>query len=69
MSPDIWNDHLELRDVALVLPALPVGADHDLGLPQLDTGNSIICVTGYGIITLGRTARLRCGVPDTNSLR
>ena len=34
-GPLLLPAHLELRDVALVLPALPVSADHDLRLPQL----------------------------------
>ena len=32
---------LELGDVGLVLPPLPVGADHDLGLPQLDQSEGL----------------------------
>ena len=34
-GPLLLAAHLELRDVALVLPALPVSADNDLRLPQL----------------------------------
>lgn len=34
-GPLLLPAHLELRDVALVLPALPVSTDHDLRLPQL----------------------------------
>ena len=34
-GPLLLAAHLELRDVALVLPALPVSTDHDLRLPQL----------------------------------
>ena len=35
-GPLLLPPHLQLRDVRLVFPPLPVGRDHDLAVPQLD---------------------------------
>ena len=35
-GPLLFSTHLQLGDVRLVLPPLPVGRDHNLAVPQLD---------------------------------